>query len=129
MKLLIAILSTLKSLACSAERDSISCRHTACNFTRRRFGLTWNTVPISGQGLPSASSFHLTASSAERFESSTTEFFPIGLTHWHCVEMLHLFAYFSAYTRSGGIIRTNSSRSISPTHIATKLAIPPIPSG
>ncbi|CAK1593890.1 unnamed protein product [Parnassius mnemosyne] len=87
----------LKSLACSAERDSISCRHTACNFTRRRFGLTWNTVPISGQGLPSASSFHLTASSAERFESSTTEFFPIGLTHWHCVEMLHLCIFYRFY--------------------------------
>ncbi|CAK1592510.1 unnamed protein product [Parnassius mnemosyne] len=78
-------------------------RHTACNLTRRRFGLTWNTVPISGQGLPSASSFHLTASSAERLESSTTEPFPIGSIHWHCEEMLHPFAFSFASTMGSAL--------------------------
>ncbi|CAG5050539.1 unnamed protein product [Parnassius apollo] len=55
----------LKSLACSKERDSIPFRHIACNFTKHKFGLTWNTVFISGPGHPSVSFFYSTASSAE----------------------------------------------------------------
>ncbi|CAK1594049.1 unnamed protein product [Parnassius mnemosyne] len=62
-----------------------------------------NIVPISGQGLPSASSFHLTASNAELRESSTTKPFPIGSIHWHCEEMLHPFAFSFASTMGSAL--------------------------